>query len=83
MILKNKKTLKGVSKCVVKNEITRGDYKQVFNANIQLKENVTSIRSFNHNVVTFRAEQVALTYFYDKMCMTDANTCVLFGYIKQ
>ena len=59
----------------MKNEITHGDYEQVFNTNIPLKKNVTSIRSFNHNVVTFSAEKVALTSDYDKMNMVDANTC--------
>ena len=83
LILKNKKTLKGVSKAVVKNEITHQDYEDVFNKNIPLKKTVTSLRSFNHNVVTFIAEQVALTSFYNQMCMTDANTCVPFGYIAK
>ena len=83
LTMKSKKTLKGVSKCVVKNEITHEDYEHVFNTHIPLKTTVTSTRSSNHNVVTFRTEKVALTSLYDKMCMTDANTCVPFGYIKQ
>ena len=83
LIMKKKKALKGVSRAVVKNEITHQDYEDVFNKNIPLKKIVTSIRSFNHNVVTFRAKKVALTTFYDKMCMTDANTCVPFGYIPK
>jgi len=83
LILKNKKTLKGVSKAVVKNEITHEDYEKVYETNEPLKKHVTSLRSFNHNVVTYRAEKVALTSFYDKMCMTDANTCVPFGYIPK
>ena len=83
LIIKNKKTLKGVSKCVVKNEISHADYEKVLKTNEPLKRHVTSLRSFNHNVVTYRAEKVALTSFYDKMCMTDANTCVPFGYIKK
>ena len=83
LILTNKKSLKGVSKSVVKNEITHEDYEQVLKDNEPLKRHVTSLRSFNHNVVTYRAEKVALTSFYDKMCMTDANTCVPFGYIPK
>ena len=83
LILKNKKTLKGVSKAVVKNEITHEDYEKVYETNEPLKRHVTSLRSFNHNVVTYKAEKVALTSFYDKMCMTDANTCVPFGYIPK
>ena len=68
LILKNKKTLKGVSKCVVKNGITHEDYEQVLKDNKPMKKHVTSLRSFNHNVVTYKAEKVALTSFYDKMC---------------
>ena len=83
LIMKNKKTLKGVSRAVVKNELTHQDYEQVFNTNIPLKKTVTSIRSFNHNVVTFGAEKFALTSFYDKMHMVDSNTCVPFGYIPK
>ena len=80
LILKNKKTLKGVSKAVVKNEITHQDYEKVHETNEPIKRNVTSIRSFNHNVVTFRTEKKALTSHYDKMKMIDGNTCVPFGY---
>ena len=80
LILKNKKTLEGVSKSVVKNEITHQDYEKVHKDNIPIKRNVTSIRSFNHNVVTFRTEKIALTSYYDKMFMVDGNNCVPFGY---
>ena len=80
IVYQNKKTLKGVSKAVVKNEITYQDYEKVHKDNIPIKRNVTSIRSFNHNVVTFRTEKIALTSDYDKMKMIDGNTCVPFGY---
>ena len=59
IVHQNKKTLKGVSKAVVKNEITFQDYEKVHKDNIPIKRNVTSIRSFNHNVVTFRTEHIA------------------------
>ena len=65
---------------IVNNEITNQDYVQVHKDNIPIKRNVTSIRSFNHNVVTFRTEKLALTSYYDKMKMIDGNTCVPFGY---
>ena len=80
IVYQTKKTLKGVSKAVVKNEITHQDYEKVHKDNIPLKRNVTSIRSFNHNVVTFRTSKIALTSHYDKMKMIDGNTCVPFGY---
>ena len=48
--------------------------------NIPMKRHVTSIRSFNHNVVTFRSEKIALTSYYDKMHMIDGNTGIPLGY---
>ena len=83
LIFKNKKTLKGVSKAVVKNEITHKDYVQVHKDMIPIKRHVSSIRSFDHNVYTFRTEKIALTSYYDKMNMVDGNTCVPFGYIPK
>ena len=79
---KNKKTLKGVSKTVVKKEITHKDYKKVLGDNIPIKRTVTSIRSVNHQLYTFQQEKVALTSFYDKMVMDDSINCHPFGYIK-
>ena len=78
IVYQNKKTLKGVSKAVVKNEITYQDYEKVHKDNIPIKRNVTSIRSFNHNVVTFRPEKIAVPSFYDKMKMIDVF-CFLGG----
>ena len=80
IVYQNKKTLKGISKAVVKNEITRQDYEQVHKTNSPIKRNVSSIRSFDHNVYTFRTENIALTSYYDKLNMIDGNTCVPFGY---
>jgi len=78
----NKKTLKGVSKVVVKNEITHDDYVQVLQTNVPIYRNITSIRSFKHQVFTMVQKKKALTSYYDKMKMIDYNTCVPFGFIK-
>ena len=43
---------------------------------------VVSIRSFEHKVYTIKTPKIALTAYYDKMYMTDSNTCVPFGYEK-
>ena len=80
IIDKNKKTMKGVSKAVVKKEITHKDYKHVIDTNNPLTKNITSIRSFNHQLYTYKQPKVALTSFYDKMKMVDAINCVPFGY---
>ena len=76
----NKKTLKGVSKTTVKNEICHEDYLKVLRTDESERRNVCSIRSFNHELFTFVQEKVALTSYYDKMNMIDYNTCVPFGY---
>ena len=80
--IKNKKTLKGVSKTTVKNEISHADYLNVLHTDKTEKRNTCSIRSFNHELFTFAQEKVALTSYYDKMKMLDYNNCVPFGYIK-
>jgi hypothetical protein len=79
--IKNKKTLKGVSKTTVKNEISHADYLNVLHTDKTEKRNVCSIRSFNHELFTFAQEKVALTSYYDKMKMLDYNNCVPFGYV--
>jgi hypothetical protein len=80
--VKNKKTLKGVSKTVVKKEIDHKDYVHVLETNEKIDKTVTSIRSFNHQLFTYVQNKTALTSFYDKMVMTDSNTCVPFGYLN-
>ena len=78
--IKNKKTLKGVSKVVVKKEIKHDDYVNVIETNNALTKEVMSIRSFNHQLYTFKQQKIALTSFYDKMQMIDKINCVPYGY---
>ena len=77
---KNKKTLKGVSKAVVKNDIEHNDYVDVISTNNVIKKDVVSIRSFDHQLYTYKQPKIALTSFYDKMCMVSENDCLPFGY---
>ena len=77
---KNKKTLKGVSKAVVKNDIQHTDYVDVISKNNVVSKDVVSIRSFNHQLYTYTASKIALTSFYDKMCMINNIDCLPFGY---
>jgi hypothetical protein len=79
---KNKKTLKGVSKTVVKKEIDHKDYVNVLETDKKIDKTVTSIRSFNHQLFTYVQNKTALTSYYDKMMMLDNNTCVPFGYLN-
>ena len=71
---------KGVSKVVVKKEITNSDFKKVIDTGENIKKNVCAIRSFNHAVYTIETEKKCLTNYYDKMHMTDSNTCVPYGH---
>jgi hypothetical protein len=68
----NKKCLKGVSKVIVKKEITHDDYITVLETNKPVAKTVMSIRSFDHQLYTFQQSKTALTSFYDKMVMVDS-----------
>ena len=76
----NKKALKGVSKVVVKNEITHADYVKVLETGIPLVRDVVGIRSYNHQLFTVQQKKTALTSYYDKMKLIDNINCVPFGY---
>ena len=76
----NKKVLKGVSKVVVKKEITHENYIDVLTTNIPLIKNITSIRSHNQQLYTTAQNKVALTSYYDKMKMLNSIDCVPFVY---
>ena len=76
----NKKTLKGVSTAVVENEIEHKDYVDVISTNKVIKKDVVTLRSFDHQIYTYKAPKIALTSFYDKMRMINSNDCVPFGY---
>ena len=78
----NFKKLKGISKVVVKKEITHGDYNKVLESGESIKRDVIGFRSFEHQIYTVKTNKTALTAYYDNFCMTDNNTCIPFGYIK-
>ena len=82
IIEQNTKKLKGVSKAVVKNNITHQDYVDVWKTNKSISKEVIGIRSLNHQIYTYKQDKVALTSYYDKMFMTDGNTCTPYGYYK-
>ena len=79
-IITNTKRAKGVSKTIVKKEITHEDYVQVLETNIPLEKTVMSIRSLNHEIFTFQQSKKALTSFCDKMIMLDSVNNLPFGY---
>ena len=71
---------KGVSRVVLKKEITNEDYKQVLETGESLSKDMHAIRSFNHEVFTIKTNKKCLTNFYDKMYMTGPNDCLPYGY---
>ena len=74
------KVLKGVSTIVVENEIKDQDYKDALEKGAIVRRDVTSLRSFNHEVYAYKQNKVALTSHYDKMKMINAIDGVPFGY---
>ena len=78
----NCKKLKGVSKVVVKKEITHGDYNKVLETGESIKRDIVGIRSFEHQLYTVKTNKTALTAYYDKFYMTDKDTCSPYGYYK-
>ncbi len=59
--------LKGVSKVVVNKETNHDDYVNVIATTNALTTNVTIIKSFNHQLYSFKPNKLDLTSFYVKM----------------
>ena len=59
--IKNKKTLKGISKTVVKNEINHEDYVKVLETDKPEIRKVMGFRSYNHEVFTYFTPKIALS----------------------
>ena len=78
----NKKTVKGVPKVVVKNELGNTYYINVLETNEPVKRTVMGFRSFNHEVFTWINDKIALSSVYDKPKMIDPISCEPFGYMK-
>ena len=79
---KNKKTLKGIPKATVKNEIEHNDYINVLKTNESQSRKVHSIRSFNHELFTYAQKKTALTSWSDKSYLIDNNNSTPYGYYK-
>lgn len=78
--IKNKKTLKGVSRVVVKNEISNSDYIRVLETSEILRRQILSIQSTNQAIHTKQFNKIALTNFYDKGHMVDNTNNTPYGY---
>ena len=78
----NTKKAKGVSKVVLKKEITHKDFVDVLETGKSISKDVISIRSFDHQLYTVKQKKVVLTSWYDKMNMISNVDCEPFGYKK-
>jgi hypothetical protein len=75
------KKSKGVSKCIVKDEINKDDYINVLNTGEKLCKNMTNIISKEHILKTINFDKIALTAYYDKSyLMEDGNTMKPYGH---
>ena len=80
IVVKTEKKCKGVSKAVVKKDITHDDYLYVLKTGESLSKTVVGFASDNHEIHTTKMKKKALTSWYDKMKMLDEINCVPFGY---
>jgi hypothetical protein len=77
------KKSKGVSKCIVKDEINKDDYVNVLNTGETKTKNMTNIVSKEHILRTINFEKIALTAYYDKSYLMDDGVHLKpYGYYK-
>ena len=77
-----KKTCKGVSRAVLKKEISHDDYKNTLKTNEKVLKINTSIRSFKHQVFTYQCVKVCLSSFDDKVYRESFNVGYPYGHYK-
>ena len=77
---KNVKKYKGVSKATLKNEIKHCNYLNTLITGQRHTKQITSIRSFNHQLYTIQQEKICLNAYYDKMQLSNRFECVPFGF---
>ena len=79
-IEKNVKKCKGVSKATLKNEIKHCNYLNTLITGQRMTKQITSIRSFNHQLYTIQQDKICLNAYYDKMRLLNKFDCVPFGF---
>ena len=77
-----KKKAKGVSKVVLKKEITNADYKNVLETGEGLSRYVCGFHSYNHDVFTTKSLKQCLTPLTDKSYAMDWNDLLPYGHYK-
>ena len=61
---------------------THADYINVCNTTVPINRDITSFRSYKHEVFTIKQNKTCLSSFYDKMYMVDSNNCTPYGFVK-
>ena len=77
--MQEKNVLKGVSKALVRKEITHPNCIDVLKTNETLVKAITPI-SYNHQLYNIVQNKVALTRYYEKMNLLTSIESVPFGY---
>ena len=80
--IEEKKTLKGIKKSVVQNNINLQDYKNCVLDNKTKYDNMKTFRSYDHNVFTINTKKMSLCNFDNKrfICQDGINTRALGHY---
>jgi hypothetical protein len=73
---------KGVSRSVLKHEITHADYKKTLNNGYNISKKNISLRSYKHQLFTYQATKICLNALDTKMYRDTFNIGHPFGYIK-
>ena len=71
--IENAKRLKGISKCVVKNEISHEDYRNTLMNQKILMASIPAIRSKSHMLYTIEQSKKALAFYDDKRYILPDN----------
>ena len=81
---KENKKCKGITKSVVKSDISKNDYeKAVINGENTNAKNI-GIRSYKNTLYTYEIEKVAINAFYDKCIVAENGIDLLpYGYVKK
>jgi hypothetical protein len=78
----DKKTCKGVKKCVKENNITHADYKQTLMTGVKQDRTQRTIRSYDHSVYSIETCKTALSAVNDKKYMINNIEGYSYGHYK-
>ena len=80
---KGGKTVKGIKKNVIKNDLKHEDYKNVLLNNKQLHHKMKAIRSQKHQLESYEINKISLSCFDDKRYINnDGITSYAYGHYK-